>query len=215
LLRSIRLGGVLALFFVLAGLGAVVLGNAIVMIGAGDRLRGEVAATPEAEVAIILGAGPGSPTLDARLDAGLELWRAGRVPRILITGGTDGTGYGETEYMWRYLRSAGVPEKHIVVDPFGLRTLDSVWRAKRVFGFQHAIVVTQRYHLYRGVFLARRCGIDAEGFVAREVDSPEFRYSVRREWLARPFAVLDLVRGRKPRHGDQPPTLANHPAHES
>lgn len=194
-------------------LGLFFCANLIVYCGGAGRMRADLEAVKPCEVAIVLGAGPGSPTLDARLDAGIALWRAGKVRRILITGGTDGTGYGETEYMWRYLLHAGVSPHLIVVDPFGLRTLDSVWRARRVFGFRDVVVVTQRYHAYRGVFLARCNRLDAQGYAAAPVASPEFAHSVRREWLARVVAVWDILRHRRPTHGDQPPQLANHPAH--
>jgi|TARA_B110000037_G_scaffold212998_2_gene266521 SanA protein len=177
-----------------------------------SHLETEVEAVPNAPIAVILGAGPGSPTLDARLDAGLELFRAGVVSRLLVSGGSDGTGYGETEYMWRYLRRRGVGADAIIVDPLGMRTLDSVLRAKRVFGFETIIVVTQRYHAHRAVFLARWSGLNAWGFVAADVDSPEFRYSKRREWLARPRALADIVTGREARYGDEFPLLTNHPA---
>jgi SanA protein len=208
------LPGALALGFSLlaGGLGWLLLTNAVVYLGAVGKVKHTVEQVPECEVAIVLGAGPGSPTLDARLDAGHALWRAGRVRRLLITGGTDGTGYGETEYMWRYLRRAGVPAEALVVDPFGLRTLDSVWRARRVFGFKRVVVVTQEFHLHRGVLLARWSGLEAVGFAAEPGTSPEYRFSVRREWLARPAAVIDILIGREPRYGDQPPNLANHPA---
>lgn len=177
-----------------------------------SHVEADVAEVTEAPVAVILGAGPGSPTLDARLDAGLELFRAGVVDRLLVSGGSDGTGYGETEYMWRYLRRKGVDADAILVDSLGMRTLDSVLRAKRVFGFERAVVVTQGYHAYRAVFLARWIGLDARAYVAGDVDSPEFRYSKRREWLARPRAMADIIVGKEARYGDQFPLLTNHPA---
>ncbi|MFP4283148.1 MAG: vancomycin high temperature exclusion protein [Opitutales bacterium] len=202
----------LVLVLSVSAVGGIVFGNLVVVLGATGRVEGVLNNLEPAEVGLILGAGPGSPTLDARLEAGLELWEAGLVPRLLVSGGSDGTGYGETEYMWRFLRRHGVPAEDIVVDPLGLRTLDSVRRAQRVFGFTSVIVVTQRYHAYRGVFLARFSRLEAEGYAAFDVDSDELRFSQRREWLARPVAVFDLVTGRSARFGDEAPTLTNHPA---
>ena len=192
--------------------GGILLCNGVVVAAGSLFLFVRPEQLKPAEVAIVLGAGPGSPTLDARLAAGLELWQRGIVRRLLISGGSDGTGYGETAYMWRYLVHHGVPASAITTDSLGMRTLDSVWRARKVFGFQSAIVVTQRYHAYRGVFLARWHGLDAEAFAAQPVDSPEFRHSVRREWAARAGAMFDVVVGTRARYGLQMPTMADHPS---
>lgn len=204
--------GVLVIVAMATGLGLIILANVVVWGFAVSRMERDLLEVPEAPTAIVLGAAPGSPILDARLDAGVALWKAGKVKRILVSGGTDGTGYGETEYMWRYVRNQGVPESAITVDSFGVRTLDSVLRAHRVFGFERAVVVTQRFHLYRAIFLARCKGLQVSGYVADPVPTPEFDYSERREIPARVMAVVDVLIGRKARFGDQPPSFANHPA---
>ncbi len=193
-------------------MGLLVLSNLAVWSLSFSRVKEEPADLPSASVAIVLGAAPGSPILDHRLDAGVALWKAGKVKRLLVTGGTDGTGYGETEYMWRYVRKRGVPDSAITVDSFGVRTLDSVRRAKRVFGFEDVVVVTQRFHIHRSVFLARCSGLNVRGYVAAPVDSPEFRQAQMREIPARAMAVWDVATGKDARFGDQPPSFANHPA---
>lgn len=196
----------------IAVLGWVALSNLMVVALARGQIEDRLENIEWAEVAIILGAGPATPTLHARLDAGLELYRAGKVRLLLVSGGSDGTGYGETEFMWRYLRQHGVPPNAIVVDSLGVRTLDSVRRAKSVFGFSEVVVVTQRYHCYRAVFLAHAFGVGVQGFAATSVDSSEYRFSQRRELAARVMAIYDVVSRRSARYGDQPPALSNHPA---
>ncbi len=138
---------------------------------------------PAQPVALILGAGlraDGSPTavLADRVRAGVELYRLGKVKALLLSGdGRSSPYYNEPEAMRRLALRLGVPEQALRVDPEGLRTLESCRRAREVFGFTRAVVVTQRFHLDRALWLCDAAGIDAVGLAADR--SP---YGPRRIW---------------------------------
>jgi SanA protein len=176
----------------------------IVVWGVG---RWHIAETPDgldpAPTALILGAGPGSLALENRLEAGIELWNSGRVEHLIISGGGDGTGFAETDFMRRYLVNRGLPEDVIIVDSLGLRTLDSVHRAQGFFGYDSVILITQRYHLYRAMFLGRCKGLTVQGFAAVDAERRFFLSTRFRESLARVRAVLDVLTFRGPRFPDQ------------
>jgi len=99
--------------------------------------------------------------------------------------------------MRRYLLGSGVPESALILDLEGASTFDSCWRARSVFGVRQALLVTQRFHLPRALFIASRAGIDAQGVAAggRSRWTAPF---VWRELLARPLAVLDVLIHRTP-----------------
>lgn len=107
-----------------------------------------------------------SPMLADRLDAALALYRAGRAPRILVSGDHGTRGYDEVNAMRRYLEARGVPPEHVFMDHAGFTTYDTLYRARDVFGVRRAVVVTQRFHLTRSLFVAGALGLDAEGVVA-------------------------------------------------
>jgi vancomycin permeability regulator SanA len=133
----------------------------------GRRYR-RAADVPAAPVAIVLGAkvlpdGRPSQLLARRLDRALELYAAGTVAAILVSGDHGRRGYDEVAAMRDYLRARGVPARKIAADHAGFDTWASATRARRVFGVRSAIMVTQRFHLPRAVALARRAGIEAYG----------------------------------------------------
>ncbi|WP_322800039.1 SanA/YdcF family protein [Thermoflexus sp.] len=127
---------------------------------------------PAQPVALILGAGlraDGSPTavLADRVRAGVELYRLGKVKALLLSGdGRSSPYHNEPEAMRRLALRLGVPEEALRVDPEGMRTLASCRRAREVFGFTRAVVVTQRFHLDRALWLCDAAGIEAVGLVA-------------------------------------------------
>ena len=90
------------------------------------------------------------------------------------------------------LIALGVPAANLMRDGAGLRTLDSVVRAKEIFGLRRVTIITDRFHCYRAVFLARHFGLDAVGFPADPVSPKVSIKSRRREWLADVKALLDL-----------------------
>lgn len=161
-------------------------------------------AVPACDVALVFGTthrwhGERNPFYEARLDAAAELFRQGRVRGLLVSGDNERRSYNEPVAMRNDLVARGVPAQFITCDFAGLRTLDSVQRAQRVFGQSHIVYVSQRFHVERALYLARASGIDAVGFVAAEAP-PRWAWRVRaREVLARGMAVLDVWLGREPR----------------
>jgi vancomycin permeability regulator SanA len=172
------------------------------------RLYRQIDAVPPRPVAIVFGAlvdrgGRLSPVLRARVDSAVALYKAGKVRKLLMTGDNGSNRYDEVTPMKAYAVSKGVPAGNIVRDYAGFRTYDSCWRAKRIFGVDRAILVTQAYHLPRALYLADTVGIDAIGFVAPDCATPnEVAGFERREANAVILAYLDThVFGRKPRFG--------------
>jgi vancomycin permeability regulator SanA len=129
--------------------------------------RASAATVPPAAVGIVFGAGaPGgvpSPMLIGRLQAGLDLYRRGKVQVLLLTGDNSRSHYNEPLVMNDYLVGHGVPASRIVLDYAGFDTWDSCVRAKKIFGVDRAILITQRFHLPRALTLCRAVGIDARG----------------------------------------------------
>jgi len=120
-----------------------------------------------------------------RLDTAIDLYQRGVAPLILVSGDHREDDYNEVAVMRNYMIDRGVPEEVIMSDDLGLSTGETMQRAAGVFGVRSAVIVTQRYHLYRAVYLARHYGIDCEGVIATgHVFTAQVYYSFR-EYLAR------------------------------
>jgi vancomycin permeability regulator SanA len=128
---------------------------------------------PSAPVAIVFGAelAPGGeqpkPFLAGRLDVAAELYRAGKVGTVLVSGDARGTSGDEVGAMGEYLAARGVPREHIVSDGLGLDSYDTCLRARDVYGLHRILLVSQNFHLVRAVSVCRRLGLDADGVNAR------------------------------------------------
>ena len=127
-----------------------------------------------------------------RMEAVKRLFDAKKIKYVIVSGDNSILEYNEARDMTNYLVNLGIPEERIIQDFAGFRTLDSVIRAKEVFGQESFIVVSQPFHNERAVFIARNYGIDAVGYNAKAVST---RYSLKthlREYLARVKCVLDV-----------------------
>ncbi len=143
-------------------------------------------------VAMVLGARVGedgvpSDTLYDRVVTGVELYKSGKTSKLLLSGGGD-----EPAAMRKLSLELGVPESDLIIDELGLRTYESCVRAKRVFGIERAIVVTQDYHLGRSLYLCESMGIDAVGVDAKRRNYLAERYAWWREYLSRIKAWYDI-----------------------
>ena len=125
----------------------------------------------EFDCILVLGAGvrsDGTPShmLEDRLEIGIELYFAGASDRILMSGDHMQRDYDEVTVMKRHATDAGVPGKVIFLDHAGLSTYESMWRAKEIYGVEKVLVVTQEYHLYRALYVAKALGMNAYGVSA-------------------------------------------------
>ena len=147
---------------------------------------------PDVEFALVLGAAPigpeGGPNryLVYRLDAAATLWQSGKVKKLLVSGDKRPPDYDEPAAMEAGLIRRGVPASAIVRDELGVRTLASIQRAETEFGQKRMIIVSQRFHLSRAIFLARERDIEAWGFEARDVTRA---YSIFTELRRYPSAL--------------------------
>jgi SanA protein len=131
-----------------------------------DLPRGE-----QPRIAIVFGAGltrSGEPTpaLYDRVATAVDLYRRGLVNKLLLTGDNRFANYNEPEAMRRTAERLGVPNEDLVLDYAGRRTYDSCYRAREIFGVDHAILVTQAFHLDRALYLCAAFGIDSIGVAA-------------------------------------------------
>ena len=197
-------------YLVFAGVAFVVACNLAVLVAAAGRVTpvGHAAEAPARRAAVVMGCVPklrggwDNPYFTARIEAAAELWRAGKVEALIVSGDNHVEWYDEPSEMKAALVAAGVPEDRVVCDYAGFRTLDSIVRAKTIFGLDSFLVVSQDFHVRRAIFLGRCRGLDVRGYAARGV--PFGRLSSRtivREPLARVAAVLDVLLGRRPRFG--------------
>lgn len=156
---------------------------------------------PYTEVAVVLGAsvyrGKPSPVLERRAAKAVELYLAGKVGKILVTGDNGALTYDEVTPVRKYLLEAGIPAGDIFLDHAGFDTYSSMYRARDVFLADSITVVTQDFHLPRSVYIARHLGIEAYGIIAGG-DGSDKDYV--REIPASGKAVLDLVLHRVPKY---------------
>jgi len=153
---------------------------------------------PVREVGLVLGTsehrldGGDNPYFKYRIEAAAKLYHMGKVKHLLLSGDNHLNGYNEPADMRRALMAQQVPSGVITLDYAGLRTLDSIVRADKVFGLKRFTVISQRDHDERALLIAKHYGIDAIAYAADDVD---FHYAVRahiHEWLAQVKVVLDL-----------------------
>jgi SanA protein len=182
-----------------AGVAVVGLANLYVELSVEGDATGEVADVPHAQVAIVPGAyvepdGRMSTMLADRVRGALELWRAGKVDRILVSGDHQSWDYDEPDTMRKQLVRDGVPPQVIFEDHAGFDTWATMVRARGIFEARTAVVVTQGFHMPRALYLADRAGLDATGFVSDFHDyGIQGAKSDLREVLSRVKAVADTT----------------------
>ena len=179
---------------------AVVAANAYVVLTAG-KATGDVGEVPHAQVAIVPGAfvqpdGRMSTMLADRVHQAAELWRAGKVDRILVSGDHHRWEYDEPDTMRDALEREGVPARVIFTDHAGFDTWGTMVRARQVFGVHSAVVVTQGFHMPRALYLAHSAGLDATGLTADlHGYGRQGELSDVREVFSRVKAVADVTTG--------------------
>lgn len=188
------------------GLGVLLL-NLWVLTSGGGRMYRSGVEVPESPVALVLGTSKrrenGSPNLhfQRRIETAAALFKSGRIRHLLVSGAKSGVYYNEPRDMKAALMARGVPESAITCDFDGVRTLDSVVRAKEGFGLRRCVIVSDGWHVPRALFIARKIGLDAIGAACADIALEDSFKARSREWQARVLVVFDLyVLGTRPEH---------------
>lgn len=153
---------------------------------------------PEADAIIVFGAyvfpdGTVSDMLADRLNYGYELYKAGKAPKIVVSGDHGRTTYDEVNGMRKYLQSKGVPREDIFMDHAGFDTYNSLYRARDVFLIKKAILVSQEFHVVRALYIAEKLGIEAFGVASDSYVYPGMKYYRSREVGARCKAFVQAA----------------------
>ncbi len=129
------------------------------------------AALQDVDCVVVLGCqvrsdGTPSHMLEDRLKRSVALYNNGTAPKILMSGDHGTKGYDEVDAMKRYAVEAGIPSEDVFMDHAGFSTYETVYRAKEIFGAEKIVIVTQRYHLYRAMYIAKAMGMEVYGVAA-------------------------------------------------
>lgn len=162
-----------------------------------ERVFRVIEDVPNAPVALIFGAGlkiDGTPSdaLADRVLQGVDLYRMGKVRKLLMTGDNGSERYNEVVAMKTLAEAEGVPEEVIVLDYAGFRTYDSCYRARDVFGLWQVVAVSQEFHLPRILYTCNRLGIDTVGYVADRREYIKAQFWQYREFAAQIKAWLEV-----------------------
>ena len=174
----------------------------------------EAAELSDVDCAVILGAGvrDGKPTpmLRDRLLVGIDLYKSGAVKKLIMSGDHGSTDYDEVNIMKSFAVENGIPDSDIFMDHAGFSTYETVYRAREIFEADNIIIVSQKYHLYRALYIAEKLGIKSVG-VSADLDT--YRGQTKRdlrEILARDKDFLKCIFKPKPTYlGDKIPVSGN------
>jgi len=196
-MKALRKMLIALLALIVAGVTAPLILCVVVHARANSRIYTEISHVPPAPVALVLGAGlwaDGSPTpaLRDRVATAVDLYSAGKVKKLLMTGDNRRVDYNEPAAMQTIALQLGVPSEDIVLDYAGRRTYDSCYRAKEIFEVKQIIIVTQRFHLDRSLFLCDAMGVPSVGVVADRRVYQTLPWWELREVLATTAAWWDI-----------------------
>ncbi len=197
--RKIFLSGLIFVLFLMI---VLVFVDFYVASAATDKLYTDIEKVPHKKAALVLGTAKFIETRDNwyynfRIDAAAQLWKAGKIDAILVSGDNSRSDYDEPTTMKEDLVAKGIPAEFITVDYAGFRTLDSIVRAEKVFGLQDYIIVSQPFHCVRAVYLAQRNGQNVIAWAASDIRG-DFKMRLR-EVLARNKAVFDILTQKTPK----------------
>ena len=194
----------------LAFAAVVIYANVTAVWASRGRIFDEVSAIPPTKVGLLFGTtdkvkGRENLYFRYRIDAAVRVWKAGKLDTLIVSGDNRSRYYNEPEKMKHALIARGIPEDRIVCDYAGLRTLDSVVRAKKIFGADPILFISQRFQNQRAIYLAKANDIEAYGFDARDVETQAGFKTKLREVGARVKMWLDVnFLDTRPKHLGEP-----------
>jgi SanA protein len=195
--RWLRRFALMGLAAVLLFIGVVVYANLAASWVSRGRLFTDAEMLPVTKVGLVFGTtdrinGRENLYFRYRIDAAEKVWKAGKVETLIVSGDNLSPYYNEPAKMKHALMARGIPGDRIVRDPRGLRTLDSVVRAKEIYGTDSILLISQRFQNQRAIYLAKANGIEAYGFNARDVETQGGTKTKVREVGARVKMWLDV-----------------------
>ncbi len=192
----------------------VVISNIWILVSTHGQVYDKISDLPKAKVAVVLGTSKtlvnGSPNryFKYRIEKAAELYKMKKVSHFILSGDNHSKYYNEPQDMKNALIAKGVPEDAITLDYAGFRTLDSMVRAKEIFGQEEVIVITQKFHAFRAIFIGEYHGISTMALTARDLSLEQSLKVEGREILARTKAVIDLyVLNESPKFLGRPETI--------
>ncbi len=186
-------------------LGLIALAYYSVSYNAKDKLFNDVSALPKNKVGLLLGtskyARGGYINLfyKYRLEGAVKLFKSGKIDYILVSGDNGSKGYDEPTAFKKDLLKKGIPADRIILDYAGFRTLDSMVRAKEVFGQETVTIISQKFHNERAIYLAEHFGLKAVGYNAKSVPKVYGMKVILREYLARVKVFIDILTNKQPK----------------
>lgn len=221
-MKNIKKKKLKKLFLFLISLGlfgiAVLLGiNGYVRAAVKDRIitPAEASKLAKADCILILGAGirkdnSPSPMLEDRLKQGIKLYKDGVSDRLLVSGDHGRAGYDEVNVMKQYAMKAGIPSENIFMDHAGFSTYESLYRARDIFKAHTVVIITQKYHIYRALYIGRGLGLKVYGIASDYKKYAGQSGREAREILARVKDFFYVVAKPKPTYlGDAVPVSGN------
>ena len=139
-----------------------------------------------------------------RIQATVDLYKAGKIEVVVISGDNSRKGYNEPEDMKSELMLRGIPEDKIYLDYAGFRTLDSVVRMEKIFGQKSFTIISQKFHNQRAIYIAHAKGLQVVGYNAEDVNAYSGFKTQLREKFARVKLFLDLWTGKNPKFLGEP-----------
>ncbi|MVM37157.1 SanA protein [Spirosoma sp. HMF3257] len=192
--RVIKLG-IILLF---AGAISVLISNWWVVENTKDQIYFDINALPANEFGLVLGTskfvrtGKENLFFRYRMEATARLWKEGKVKYLILSGNNDSEYYNEPVDMQRALVKLGIPASVMTLDYAGYRTFDSVVRCKDEFNQEKITIISQNFHNARALYIGNHEGMEAIAFAAQDVPDGYSLRTLIREYLARPYALLDV-----------------------
>lgn len=196
----------ISFLLILGVIGSIIIADYLVVSKTESSLFENVTMIPTRKVSVVLGTRKILPNgyinnyFKYRIEATVSLYRSGKIKYIIVSGDNSTKEYNEPEDMKNALIEKGIPEEKIFMDFAGFRTLDSVVRAREIFGQSSFTVISQKFHNQRAVYLAHLEGMEVIGFNAKDVN---IKYGIKtqiREKLARVKVFVDYLTGKEPKY---------------
>ena len=198
MMKKIQLILIIFIIIGIIAVGGVFMVNWFVKLSTKDKIIENYSNIKDADAILILGCqvkpdGSLSLMLKDRLDKGIELYKNGVASKVIVSGDHGRDDYDEVNAMKKYMIQNEVPSEDIFMDHAGFNTYDSMYRAKNIFNVNKCIVVTQKYHLYRSIYIGNALGMETYGVSAQNIKYVGQLGRDIREVLARDKDVVKCI----------------------